>query len=133
MEYVIEFLKDNALDVLAPLSLPDEDTLVEIEEELLIHMPFDLREFLLNVSDAVYGFIEPVTVTDHQSHTYLPDVAAEAWNAFVPRHLIPICHDNDQYYCIDETGEITCWSDGGESGEIWSSIWSWAQEVWLGC
>ncbi|MFE1817352.1 SMI1/KNR4 family protein, partial [Metapseudomonas otitidis] len=71
-----------------PLELPDEDLLVEIEEELLINMPFGLREFLLTVSDVVYGSLEPVTVTDPQSHTYLPDVAANAWDAGVPRDLV---------------------------------------------
>ncbi len=131
MEDVIELLKANALDIPVPLRLPDDDELVEIEEELLIQLPFDLREFLLNVSDVVYGSIEPVTVTDPQSHTHLPDVAAEAWDTFVPRHLIPICRDNDQYYCIGEDGEITLWSEEGESDETWPSIWHWAREIWL--
>ena len=33
----------------------------------------------------VYGSLEPVTVTDPQSHTYLPEVAANAWDAGVDR------------------------------------------------
>jgi hypothetical protein len=45
---------------------------VEIEEQLFINIPFVFREFLLTVSDVVYGSLEPVTVTDPQSHTYLP-------------------------------------------------------------
>lgn len=131
MENVVEFLKANTLKILAPLRLPNEDELVEIEEEIMIHIPFDLREFLLTVSDAVYGTIEPVTVTDPRSHTHLPDVAADAWNALVPRHLMPICRDNDQYYCIGEDGEITLWTENGQSDETWPSIWHWAKEVWL--
>ncbi len=72
MEDVIERLREENEPVPVPLELPDEDLLVEIEEELLISLPPEFREFLLTVSDVVYGRIEPVTVTDPQSHTYLP-------------------------------------------------------------
>lgn len=57
---------------------------MEIEEQLLINLPFELREFLLKVSDVVYGRLEPVTVTDPQSHTYLPEVTAVAWDLGLP-------------------------------------------------
>ena len=78
MEEVIEQLRELNEPVPVPLELPDEELLVEIEEQLLINLPFELREFLLKVSDVVYGHLEPVTVTDQQSHTFLPEVAAVA-------------------------------------------------------
>ena len=91
MEDVIERLREENEPVPVPLELPDEDLLVEIEEELLISLPPEFREFLLTVSDVVYGRIEPVTVTDPQSHTYLPEVAATAWDEGLPREYIPLC------------------------------------------
>ena len=90
MEEIIEQLREANEPVPVPLELPDEDQLVEIEEQLFIDIPFVFREFLLTVSDVVYGSLEPVTVTDPQSHTYLPDVAANAWDAGVDRSMIPI-------------------------------------------
>ena len=81
MEEVIEQLREANEPVPVPLELPDEDQLVEVEEQLFINIPFVFKEFLLTVSDVVYGSLEPVTVTDPQSHTYLPDVAASAWDA----------------------------------------------------
>ncbi|WP_263081257.1 SMI1/KNR4 family protein [Endozoicomonas sp. Mp262] len=131
MEDIIEILREKAVDIPAPLTLPDEDDLVSIEEELLIPLPQDLREFLLQLSDVVYGSLEPVTVTDPHSHTYLPEVAAIAWDTCVPRHLIPVCEDNGSYYCINEEGSISHWSSGEESDESWGSIWQWVREVWL--
>lgn len=65
MEEVIEQLREANQPVPVPLELPDEDQLVEIEEELFINIPFVFKEFLLTVSDVVYGSLEPVTVTTH--------------------------------------------------------------------
>ena len=64
MEEIIEQLREANEPVPVPLELPDEDQLVEIEEQLFIDIPFVFREFLLTVSDVVYGSLEPVTVTD---------------------------------------------------------------------
>src|SRR5690606_18250652 len=83
MEEVIEQLRELNEPVPVPLELPDDERLVEVEEELFINLPYGLREFLLLVSDVVYGRLEPVTATDPQSHTYLPEVAALAWDAGV--------------------------------------------------
>ncbi len=110
MEEIIEQLREANEPVPVPLELPDEDQLVEIEEQLFIDIPFVFREFLLTVSDVVYGSLEPVTVTDPQSHTYLPDVAANAWDAGVDRSMIPICQDGDDYYCVEEDGTVVLWS-----------------------
>ncbi|WP_375740746.1 SMI1/KNR4 family protein [Pseudomonas boanensis] len=133
MEEVIEQLRELNETVPVPLELPDEELLVEIEEQLLINLPFELREFLLKVSDVVYGRLEPVTATDPQSHTYLPEVAAVAWDLGVPRDLVPLCQDGRDYYVVDGEGEVLLWS--GEEGELtdesWDSVWHWARDVWL--
>lgn len=133
VEDVIEQLRELNEPVPVPLELPDDDLLVEIEEQLLINLPFGLREFLLQVSDVVYGRLEPVTATDPHSHTFLPEVAANAWDAGVPRDLLPICQDGPDYYVVDLEGEVTLFS--GESAELteqsWESVWHWARDVWL--
>lgn len=130
MEDVMDILRERNEPVPVPLELPDEDLLVEIEEELLISMPDDLRYFLLTVSDVVYGKLEPVTVTDRNSHTYLPEVAAVAWSLGLPRRYLPICERNGAYYCISQDGTVLLW-DQRISDESWENIWQWAREVWL--
>ncbi|MCJ1886341.1 SMI1/KNR4 family protein [Pseudomonas sp. LA21] len=131
MEDVIEKLREANEPVPVPLELPDEELLVEIEEALLIGIPSEFREFLLQVSDVVYGRLEPVTVTDPQSHTYLPEVAAVAWAMGLPRELIPLCADGDDYYAVAEDGEVVLWADGELTEETWDSVWTWARDVWL--
>ncbi len=133
MEEIVEQLRELNEPVPVPLELPDEDQLVEVEEQMLINIPFEFREFLLLVSDVIYGHLEPVTASDPNSHTYLPEVAAVAWSLGVPRDLIPICEDRGDYYCVDGEGEVVFWS--GETTELtdetWESVWHWARDVWL--
>jgi hypothetical protein len=131
VEDVIDQLRELNEPVPVPLELPDEELLVEIEEELLIGLPSEFREFLLKVSDVVYGRLEPVTVTDPHSHTYLPEVAAVAWAMGLPRELIPLCADGDDYYAVAQDGEVVLWADGELTEETWDSVWTWARDVWL--
>ena len=131
MEDVIELLREQCEQTPVPLRLPEIDELVEVQEQILIHLPDDLKVFLLEVSDVVFGKIEPVTVTDPSSHTYLPEIAAQAWHDGLEREYIAICALSGDYYCIDEYGEIRFWHDGEFSDEQWPSIWHWAKQVWL--
>lgn len=130
MEDVLERLRELNEPVPVPLELPDDDVLVDIQEQLLIHLPFELREFLLKASDVVYGHIEPVTASDPHSHTYLPDVAARAWSDGLPRYLVPLCETREGYYAVAEDGEVLFW-DGELTEESWDSVWDWVHDVWL--
>jgi hypothetical protein len=128
---VIDLLREANEPVPIPLELPDEDLLVEIEEQILIGLPDEFKAFLLTVSDVVYGSVEPVTVTEAQSHTYLPEVASRAWDIGVPREQIPICECDGDFFCINEQGIITACRGELQLEEQWQSNWDWAKEVWL--
>ena len=130
MEDVIELLRERNEPVPVPLELPDEDLLVEIEEQVLIPLPDDLRAFLLTVSDVVCGRHEPVTAADPHSHTFLPEMAAVAWSMGLPRKYLPICEQEGAYYCIAQDGTVLLW-DEGISDETWDTIWEWARDIWL--
>ena len=131
MEEILQLLRDHNEMVPVPLELPDHDCLVEIEEEILLPIPRDIRTYLLEASDVVFGSMEPVTAADPNSHTYLPDVTATAWAQGVPRYLLPICEHHGDYYCADPDGAIQLWSNGGLRDEGWESIWYWVRDVWL--
>ncbi|MGY0218902.1 SMI1/KNR4 family protein [Endozoicomonadaceae bacterium StTr2] len=131
MQDVVDSLREKNIDVPVPLELPTEDDLVVIQEEILIHLPDDYKQFLLMVSDVIYGSIEPATVCDEQSHTYLPDMASRAWDIGIPRELIPVCEVDGNFYCIAEDGEISYWVDLEATEDSWSSIWHWAADIWL--
>ena len=132
MEEILELLRDHNELVPVPLELPDHDRLVEIEEEILLPIPRDVRTFLLEASDVIYGSLEPVTAADPNSHTYLPDVTSMAWAQGVPRYLLPICEHRGSYYCVDPDGEVCLWRDGDlVEDKTWPSIWQWVRDVWL--
>lgn len=131
MEDIIELLRENNADVPVPLDLPNDDDLVEIEEQILISLPDEYKLFLMEVSDVVFGAIEPATVADPMSHTFLPEMAATAWDRGMPREYIPICEHANGYYCITQEAEILLWQFGADITDEWPSIWNWAKEVWL--
>ena len=131
MEDIIELLQERNVTVPVPLELPDEDMLVEIEEQILISLPDEYKQFLLEVGDIVCGSIEPATCTDSHSHTFLPDMASRAWDVGLPREYIPICEHPNGFYCISEVGQVLLWFSGEDMEDEWDSIWSWAKDVWL--
>lgn len=131
MEEVVEELRDCAETVPVPLELPDLDQIVDAEEEILIGLPFEFKMFELKVSDLVIGSLEPVTVADPSSHTYLPEVAAQAWNDGLPREFIPLCQMGNSYYCVDEQGTVKLWQDEEIQEEEWETVWHWARDVWM--
>ena len=131
MEEVIEQLRELSVDISVPLELPSEDELVLVEEQILIPLPYEYRLFLLEISDVVFGSIEPATAADERSHTYLPEMAAEAWDIGMPREYIPICQHDGGYACIEQSGKILFWNQQGITDQSWEDIWYWARDVWL--
>lgn len=132
MQKIIDELRACNDSVPVPLDLPDMDDIIDAEEAIFLSLDPEFRQFLLTVSDVVYGTLEPVTVSDPNSHTYLPEVAAVAWSLGVSRELIPLCEDRGKYYCVNEAGEVLLWEDGSlTNDEPWSDVWVWAEHVWL--
>ncbi len=62
MNDVIDELRELNQDRFNSMRLPTEDELVELEEEILISIPADLKEFLLEASDVVYGSLSDIVV-----------------------------------------------------------------------
>lgn len=131
MEEIIEYLQENREPLSTPLTLPDHEDLLTIEEALLLSIPTEFRRFLLNVSDIVYGYIEPATASDPNSHTYLAELASQAWNIGLPRDVLPVCEYKGGYASIDQEGRMAFWKDGDFTNEEWESIWHWTREIWL--
>lgn len=132
MDDIIDELREANESVPVPLELPDMDDIIDVEEQILISLDRDFKEFLLTVSDVVCGALEPVTAADRNAHTYLPEVASVAWSQGLPRDLIPLCEMAKGYYCTNEIGEVVLWQDGQiVDDEPWESVWNWAEEIWL--
>ncbi|MCG9714309.1 SMI1/KNR4 family protein [Shewanella insulae] len=131
MHDLIEQLRELSETVPVPLELPSFDQLVEVEEQILIPLPAELKEYLLFASDVIHGTLEPVTAADPYAHTYLPEVTSYAWSIGMPREYIAICQQGDDFYCIDQEGQVMLWQDGELAEERWESLWQWVEEVWI--
>ncbi|MFA7554904.1 MAG: SMI1/KNR4 family protein [Spongiibacteraceae bacterium] len=132
MEELIQKIREHNEPVPVPLELPDMDDIIDAEEQILVSLDMEHRRFLLEVSDVIYGSLEPVTVADPNSHTYLPEVASVAWSLGLSRELIPLCEVAGGYYCTNEAGEVVLWKNGRVvDEEPWANVWQWAEYVWL--
>lgn len=131
MHDIIEQLQERSETVPVPLELPTFEQLVEVEEQILIPLPRELKEYLLHASDVIYGAIEPVTAADPYSHTYLPEVTCYAWSIGLPRDLIAICQLGDDFYSIDQDGQVHFWQNGDFTDTYWESFWEWVEDIWL--
>ncbi|RLV60192.1 SMI1/KNR4 family protein [Parashewanella curva] len=131
MNDILEKLQQRNQQTTFPLELPTFEQLVEIEEQILIPLPQDLKTYLLEGSDVLFGHLEPVTAADPSTHTYLPEVTSYAWSIGLPREMIAICQQGDDFYCIDQVGQVHFWRDGRMTAQ-WETLWDWIEEVWLG-
>ena len=117
-----------------PARLPSEDEVHACELELGVRFHPDYRRFLLEVSDVSYNVLEPATVSDPTAHTDLRRIAHRARGRWrVPENLVPICHDNADYYCMRSDGSVIFWSHDlcGPNGEEWRDLATWIEEVWM--
>lgn len=128
---VLNHLRAHHQPPIVPLVLPEEEDLIDIEEAIYVQIRGDFRTFLLEASDIIIGTLEPVTVCDSSSHTYLPDVASNAWESGLPREMLPICQTAYGYYCLDLEDQVVHWHNGTIQDQYWPDIWAWAEEVWL--
>lgn len=132
MQEFIQDLKDYSEKTLFPQEPPSEEDIVEVAEQLFLPIPGEYRTFLLEASNLVLGKMEPTTASDPHAHTYIPEVAANAWDIGLPRDVFPICEHQGEFYCINPTGGIQLWGDGAyKEGKEWEDVWDWAKNVWL--
>lgn len=121
------------LDEPVPLAirLPSEVEVAEMERKLDVRFHPDFKTYLLAASDVTLGTIEPATITDPGSHTYLPSVVEGARKMGVPDTLLPFCEDNGDYFCLLASGEVVFWSHNGVADERWRSLAAWIRVVWI--
>lgn len=133
MNAIAELLAEKSISSHFPLELPTMDDIIDAQEAMLIHIPIEMRDYLLQSSDAIYGHLEPVTLADPLSHTHLPEVAATAWERGMPRDMLPVCEKGQSIYCINEDGAIFLWHEElGDSCEpVCDDIWQWVRDIWL--
>lgn len=133
LDDAIRELRSRNEPVPIPTRLPSVAEVDDAERRLAVKFPADFRRYLLEVSDVVFGTIEPVTITQPDSHSDLFRVADDAWQVYgVPRNLLPVCEDNADFYCVNDANEVLFWSHNGWSPEKWPSLAHWIQDVWLG-
>lgn len=128
----IEELKSLSEDTPTKPKLPNDELLDEYEQKLGIKLPSDYRLFLKEASDVFVGYINPLLVSENEdSGNELSVAINEARELGVPSEWLPVCEDNGDYYCIDQSGAVQFWSQDGFTDENWCSLADWIKEVWI--
>lgn len=113
-----------------PQQPPTQSDIEDVERQLGAPLPAELRRYLLEASDVVYGTKEPVTIGG--GHTDVLRTISDAREMGVPADLVPVCEDNGDFYCLSQTGEVVFWSHDGIVDERWPSLAEWILAVWIG-
>ena len=113
-----------------PRRLPTEAEVTALERRLEVRFHPDLRRYLLEASDVVFGRLEPVTAIS-DGPTDLALVLQDAREYGLPDDLIPVCEDNADFYCMSPQGEIVYWSHNGKTDERWPDLATWIKDVWI--
>jgi hypothetical protein len=130
LESVIAELRRLNEPVRRPRALPTEAEVRELEAEIGMGLPDDLRRFLLEASDVVDGVKEPVTVGTGD-YTDIRSVLEHARHMGVPAELFPVCEDNGDFFCLTRSGEVVFWSHNGATDERWADLAAWIHQVWI--
>ncbi len=130
---VFDKLRQLNRSVPRPMRLPSASEVSSVEARLGLSFHPDFRRYLLEVSDVVFGTIEPVTITDSEAHTHLVSVTEDGrkhWN--LPADYTPICESNADLYCVTADGKVVFWPHDGTSDETWPNVATWIEDVWIG-
>ena len=132
IDVLIDELHDLSEDVPVALELPEHDEVVDAQEQLLMPLSRDFRDFLMTCTDVVLGSLEPVTVADPSSHTYLPEVTSQAWAEGLPREHLVLCETPAGYYAVNQDGGVFYWPRNGSVSDLeWETVWHWVRDVWI--
>jgi hypothetical protein len=113
--------------------LPTAKEVEEAERALAIRFHPDYRRFQLEVGNITSGVLEPaVVLPDISPYLDLRKTARDAWRLGVPKDVLPFCHDNGNYYFIDQDGVVGFWDHDDESETRGGALADWIVEEWLG-
>ena len=135
LDRVIAQLRKLNEPVPNPARLPGVSEVEAAQQAVGFAFHADFIQYLLEASNVTFGIFEPVTLTEPDSHTYLPTVAADAWRIGIPRDdYLPICQDNADFYCMNARGAVVFMSHDGDfaPSERWPDLATWIEEVWIG-
>ncbi|OYU19586.1 MAG: hypothetical protein CFE34_04580 [Rhodobacteraceae bacterium PARR1] len=115
------------------LSLPDAALIRRYEAATGFTFSADYRLFLMTVSNAFVGTLDPLILSDAMGGTHgeMLTTLQEARAAGIPPDWLPICADNGDYYCLTPAGTVRFWSHNGSTSEAWPDLATWAWEVWV--
>jgi hypothetical protein len=109
---------------------PDDQVIERAQKALGVRFHRDYIAFIKSGYDLGDSILEPLQIDDPEPHVDMFEYVKEAWNDWgVPKTLLPIVHDNSDFYCIDANGRVVFWSHNGPTNETWPDIATWRSQM----
>lgn len=133
LTYAFSQLRKRNEKVPNPLWLPTEKEIDNFEEEYKIKFPKDYKSYLLTASDVILGCLEPGQIIDKKDeNTYLGNILKIYESFGLNSEYIPICNDNDSFYCIDKDSKIHLIdSDLNNDSIVYEDLADWILNCWI--
>ncbi|WP_407399243.1 DUF2185 domain-containing protein, partial [Treponema sp.] len=133
LAYAFSQLRKRTEEVPNPLRLPIEKEIENFEVEYKIKFPKDYRAYLLTSSDVILGCLEPGQIIDkNDENTYLGNILGIYKSFGLNSEYIPICNDNDSFYCIDKDSRIHLMDpDSNNDSVVYEDLADWILNCWV--
>ncbi|NVK22065.1 MAG: SMI1/KNR4 family protein [Kangiellaceae bacterium] len=109
---------------------PTDEEIDKAQQELGFAFPSEYITFLKSGYDLGDIPMEALEIANTPSHVNIYEAVENARKYFnLPTSLLPICEDNGDYYCLNQSGEVVFWSHNGATNEKWSGVSAWREEM----
>lgn len=107
--------------------IPGDEVIDSAQELLGVRFHPDYIAFIKSGYDLGDSVLEPLEIDNPKTYVDMYEYCKKAWEFWgVPRSLLPIVHDNADFYCVNQVGGVEFWShDARAVTESWSTFGDW--------
>ena len=112
--------------------IPTDIEIAAAEEKLGFTFPAEYIAFIKSGYDLGNAALEALEIVEPPSYADIYETLLSARKFYdLPVELMPICEDNSDYYCINNSGEVVFWSHNGVTDEKWANVTEWREQMIL--
>ena len=115
----------------SPVPLPDDHVIDCVEGEIGLKLTEDYRYLVKNAGNIVLTKELLYFRSDIEGRCNIVPSVAGARRAGVPIEWLPICRDNDDYYCLLPDGSVELWSHDNMFEQRWPDLAEWVVDSFI--
>jgi hypothetical protein len=113
------------------IPLPDDTTIQYVEHKIGLKLPEDYRYLVQNAGNIVLTKELLYLRADSEGRCNILPSIASARDSGLPTDWLPICRDNNDYYCLLPDGSVELWSHDQIFEGHWSDLSDWVVDSFI--